>query len=147
LQVLVSRTRAHLGADIIVSTGPTTGIPVRAKPAGAPASGRANQDRSAVSSRWLTSRCIWFISAIRSGASASDAVVARRRERVPRRRHDRLVLTTIPLNDSLDTVNVNAADVAAKWSAYVDSWTPWNHVRSLSGLVAAGLLTIGLTRR
>lgn len=49
------------------------------------------------------------------------------------------VVGNVPLNDTLATVALDAPDVAARWAAYVDRWTLWNHLRTL----AAALATIG----
>jgi len=50
----------------------------------------------------------------------------------------------IPLNDSLDGVDPHAAGAAARWSDYIASWMPLNHVRAAAGLVSSGLLAIAL---
>jgi uncharacterized membrane protein len=56
----------------------------------------------------------------------------------------------VPLNNHLDGVDpaaLSAADAAREWQAYLSTWTAWNHVRSVSGLVGAALLLIGLRYR
>jgi uncharacterized membrane protein len=57
------------------------------------------------------------------------------------------MIFNVPLNNHLDTVDpagVSVADAAREWAAYMSSWTGWNHVRSATGIVGAGLLSIGL---
>lgn len=51
----------------------------------------------------------------------------------------------VPLNNHLDEVDL--ADAAAEWQAYLTTWTAWNHVRTASGFVSAVLLLIGLRYR
>jgi uncharacterized membrane protein len=48
----------------------------------------------------------------------------------------------VPRNDALATVDPNSPDAASHWSRYVKEWTAANHVRTLSSLAAATLLTI-----
>jgi len=50
----------------------------------------------------------------------------------------------IPLNDTLDGVDPGAANAAARWSDYYDSWLALNHVRAAAGITASGLLAIAL---
>ena len=45
----------------------------------------------------------------------------------------------VPLNNHLDTVDpagLSLADAARDWQAYFSTWTAWNHVRTVSGIVA-----------
>jgi uncharacterized membrane protein len=42
----------------------------------------------------------------------------------------------IPLNDKLDKLDPNAATAASDWKTFVDSWLPWNHVRTVLNLAA-----------
>jgi uncharacterized membrane protein len=53
------------------------------------------------------------------------------------------VARSVPLNDALAAADPHAADAAARWAAYARDWTLANHVRSVAGAVAAGLLTVG----
>lgn len=50
----------------------------------------------------------------------------------------------VPLNDTLATVHAHAPGVADDWRAFIDPWTVWNHVRTVAGLVAAGLLVVAV---
>lgn len=50
----------------------------------------------------------------------------------------------VPLNDRLDRIAPDAADALARWSAFVHDWTAWNHVRTVTALLAAALLTAAL---
>lgn len=54
------------------------------------------------------------------------------------------VVCNVPLNDSLASLAADDPDRVTKWTRYVAVWTAWNHVRTLSSLIAAGLLTSGL---
>jgi len=50
----------------------------------------------------------------------------------------------VPLNDRLAVGPIAAG--AAFWPAYAQSWTRWNHLRTLLAVVAAALLGVGLVR-
>ncbi|HYU39029.1 MAG TPA: anthrone oxygenase family protein, partial [Acidimicrobiia bacterium] len=50
----------------------------------------------------------------------------------------------VPRNDALAKLDPNSPDAAGHWSRYVREWTAANHVRTLSSLAAATLLTIAL---
>lgn len=50
----------------------------------------------------------------------------------------------VPHNDALAKLDPNSPDAAGHWSRYVREWTAANHVRTLSSLAAATLLTIAL---
>jgi uncharacterized membrane protein len=52
----------------------------------------------------------------------------------------------VPLNDQL--AGVTATDPGAReiWEHYLDRWTMWNHVRTISSIAAALLYTLGLLR-
>jgi uncharacterized membrane protein len=49
----------------------------------------------------------------------------------------------VPRNTALAALNESSTNAAAVWTDYLRSWTLWNHVRTISALVAAALLTIG----
>jgi uncharacterized membrane protein len=50
----------------------------------------------------------------------------------------------IPRNDALAMVDPNSPDAERQWTRYLKEWTAANHVRTLSSLAAATLLTIAL---
>jgi uncharacterized membrane protein len=52
----------------------------------------------------------------------------------------------VPRNDALATLDPNSADAAARWATYYREWTRANHVRAVTGLVAAGLFVTALVR-
>jgi uncharacterized membrane protein len=53
-------------------------------------------------------------------------------------------LFNVPLNDTLETVEPSGTDASSAWTAYVERWTIWNHVRSAAALVGAALLILAL---
>lgn len=56
----------------------------------------------------------------------------------------------VPLNDHLDTVDpaaLSVADAAREWQAYLSTWTAWNHVRTVTAIVAPVLMLIGVRYR
>jgi uncharacterized membrane protein len=50
----------------------------------------------------------------------------------------------VPRNDALARVDPDSPDAARHWSRYAGGWTAWNHVRAVTALAAATLLTIAL---
>lgn len=56
------------------------------------------------------------------------------------------IVFNVPRNDALAAVDPASAEGTRLWVGYLPSWTAWNHVRGAAALLAAGLLTIGLTR-
>lgn len=50
----------------------------------------------------------------------------------------------VPRNDALATVAAGAADAAGPWSRFLAEWTRWNHVRTVAGGVATGLLVLSM---
>ena len=56
-----------------------------------------------------------------------------------------IVLTAayhVPRNDALDAVNPQSVGAAATWTHYVTNWTAWNHVRTVTSLAGAVVLTL-----
>jgi uncharacterized membrane protein len=54
------------------------------------------------------------------------------------------VARNVPMNDALAALEPGSPAAAADWSAYLDRWTAWNHVRAATGLAAAAALTLAL---
>jgi uncharacterized membrane protein len=48
----------------------------------------------------------------------------------------------VPLNDVLANVDPSSAAAAALWRDYRPSWTTWNHVRTVTGVAAGGVLLV-----
>jgi len=44
---------------------------------------------------------------------------------------------SVPLNERLATVSLDAGEAVAGWRDYRDAWTRWNHVRTVASLVAS----------
>lgn len=57
------------------------------------------------------------------------------------------IVCNVPLNEALGKVDPNSTSGASLWSYYLTTWTLWNHVRTLSALVAAISFTISLSGR
>jgi uncharacterized membrane protein len=51
----------------------------------------------------------------------------------------------VPLNDALAGLDPNIAEAATQWSAYLENWTFWNHVRCLASLAACAAFARALT--
>lgn len=54
------------------------------------------------------------------------------------------IACNVPLNNALAGLDPKSSDALLLWSRYVRQWTAWNHVRTISGLAAAALLTIAI---
>lgn len=50
----------------------------------------------------------------------------------------------VPRNDALAQVEAASDEGAALWSDYLQSWSAWNHVRTVTGVAASALLTVAL---
>ena len=50
----------------------------------------------------------------------------------------------VPMNNALDAVHPTTAKAGALWTRYLADWTAWNHVRTITSIGAAALLTVGL---
>jgi uncharacterized membrane protein len=50
------------------------------------------------------------------------------------------MLANVPLNDELEAVEPGSAEGEATWRRYLVRWTAWNHVRTATAVIAAGLL-------
>lgn len=53
----------------------------------------------------------------------------------------------VPLNDALAAVKPESAEGANLWASYLTNWTLWNHIRTVTSLAAAALLTLALCDR
>lgn len=56
------------------------------------------------------------------------------------------VVYHVPHNNALALLDPNAPSSAAQWVTYVTNWTNWNHVRTITSLIATGLLVISLNK-
>lgn len=54
------------------------------------------------------------------------------------------IVCNVPLNNALAQVEPHSTAGAQLWSSYLTDWTRWNHVRTLTALIGAALLTFGL---
>ena len=47
----------------------------------------------------------------------------------------------MPRNNALAAADATAPETAELWARYLREWTAWNHVRTVTGLAAAALMT------
>jgi uncharacterized membrane protein len=52
------------------------------------------------------------------------------------------IVFNVPLNEALKAVDANSAEGQRMWSRYLAEWVPWNHVRTVTCLASAILLTV-----
>lgn len=52
----------------------------------------------------------------------------------------------VPLNNALARVDAGSVDGARVWARYLTSWTAWNHVRTVSSILASAAYAFALTR-
>ncbi|SEH60028.1 Uncharacterized membrane protein [Mycolicibacterium rutilum] len=60
------------------------------------------------------------------------------------------VAFNVPLNnhlEGLDLTRLSADDMAREWSAYLSTWSAWNHARTAAGALGAVLMTVGVQLR
>ena len=50
----------------------------------------------------------------------------------------------VPRNDALAATHDDDPEAPSIWSRYLDEWTRWNHLRALSGIAAAGAMTVAI---
>jgi Predicted integral membrane protein len=55
-------------------------------------------------------------------------------------------LFNVPLNDTLAAVTSGSADGAIAWKEYLDSWIPWNHVRTIASIGALIFFIIAIRK-
>ncbi|MGG1517788.1 anthrone oxygenase family protein [Paenibacillus oryzisoli] len=55
-------------------------------------------------------------------------------------------LFNVPLNDTLAAVTSGSAEGAQAWKEYLDSWMPWNHVRTIASIGALIFFIIAIRR-
>jgi uncharacterized membrane protein len=51
----------------------------------------------------------------------------------------------IPRNNTLDAVDAESAAGASYWQGYLETWTAWNHLRTLTSMAATALFAIALS--
>jgi uncharacterized membrane protein len=51
------------------------------------------------------------------------------------------VVFNVPLNNALAKHSASTSDAAQFWQSYVAQWLKWNHVRTVTSVSAAALLT------
>jgi uncharacterized membrane protein len=56
------------------------------------------------------------------------------------------IACNVPLNNALATADPHSAGAADFWAIYLRRWVGWNHVRTVSGIAAAGLFIYAMTR-
>ena len=56
------------------------------------------------------------------------------------------VLFNVPLNNALARVDPGSVDGARLWARYLTSWTAWNHVRTVSSILASAAYAFALSR-
>jgi len=49
------------------------------------------------------------------------------------------VVGNVPLNDALGAISPDSGHAATYWVHYARQWTAWNHVRTISSILAAAL--------
>jgi len=55
-------------------------------------------------------------------------------------------LFNVPLNNALAQVDSGSVDGARLWAGYLTSWTAWNHVRTLSSILASAVYAFAPSR-
>ncbi len=50
----------------------------------------------------------------------------------------------VPLNNGLAKLHPRGVEAKGRWDRFLTKWTAWNHVRTVTALAAAALLTVAL---
>lgn len=53
------------------------------------------------------------------------------------------VVFNVPMNNALAAISPSAPASAETWGDYLTRWTMWNHIRTLSSLLATALMVMG----
>ncbi|SEE69484.1 Uncharacterized membrane protein [Rhizobiales bacterium GAS188] len=53
----------------------------------------------------------------------------------------------VPLNDALATLDPSSTEAASLWARYLNDWTLWNHVRTISSTAACALFIAAIAVR
>lgn len=56
------------------------------------------------------------------------------------------VVFNVPMNDALAAVSPDSKEGATLWADYLQRWTFWNHVRTVTSLGALGMMVWALVR-
>jgi uncharacterized membrane protein len=56
------------------------------------------------------------------------------------------IACNVPRNDALAAVDAAGPAGARLWASYLIGWTAWDHVRTVTALLAVALPTIGFRR-
>jgi uncharacterized membrane protein len=51
----------------------------------------------------------------------------------------------VPLNNALAAANTTSGQAILVWQRYLSAWTRWNHVRTLTSLIASGMFIAAIT--
>jgi uncharacterized membrane protein len=57
------------------------------------------------------------------------------------------VAFNVPLNTRIERAGENTVEAEAAWQHYLMAWTRWNHLRTISSILAAALFTLALIHR
>lgn len=57
------------------------------------------------------------------------------------------VVRNVPLNNALEAMPADSADADAMWRRYMREWVRWNHIRTVSCIVAMACLILALCQR
>jgi uncharacterized membrane protein len=57
------------------------------------------------------------------------------------------VIFNVPLNNALAAVDPASAEAASLWARYLNDWTLWNHVRTISSTAACALFIAAIAAR
>ncbi|TIU23362.1 MAG: DUF1772 domain-containing protein, partial [Mesorhizobium sp.] len=52
------------------------------------------------------------------------------------------MIFNVPLNNALAAVDPAGANGAAVWATYLRDWVMWNHVRTITAIVALGCFIV-----
>lgn len=54
------------------------------------------------------------------------------------------MIFNVPMNEALARIDPSSAAGTELWATYLDRWTAWNHVRSITGIIASACFILAL---
>ncbi|WP_244491163.1 DUF1772 domain-containing protein [Paramesorhizobium deserti] len=54
------------------------------------------------------------------------------------------MIFNVPMNEALAVVDPASPAGAEHWTGYLDRWTAWNHVRTITGIIASACFVLAL---
>ncbi len=54
------------------------------------------------------------------------------------------IIFNVPMNEALDLVKPESGEASQRWAKYLTNWTAWNHVRTVTAILATASFILAL---